>query len=196
MSQPVCFASSYGILRGKYHRQDSKLYRLCSIIFFGLFHKNLPAPIAAKEKDLSLVFVRQCQVLFQLYSANRIYRHTQFSEKDLYMVIRSSKLKKNSGIEIQIPFWLTRLNERRFNILTIFRQSFLTSVFLGSFELPNFIVMSYPSTEIICGSCGTTILRIINLRPIRDILRSYDGKCKTCGNNLNPADFTIEIEKI
>jgi hypothetical protein len=196
MSQPVCFASSYGILRGKYHRQDSKLYRLYSIIFFGLFHKNLPAPIAAKEKDLSLVFVRQCQVLFQFYSANRIYRHTQFSEKDLYMVIRSSKLKKNSGIEIQIPFWLTRLNERRFNILTIFRQSFLTSVFLGSFELPNFIVMSYPSTEIICGSCGTTILRIINLRPIRDILRSYDGKCKTCGNNLNPADFTIEIEKI
>ena len=112
------------------------------------------------------------------------------------MVIRSSRKKKNSGIEIQIPFWLTRLNERRFNILTIFRQSFLTSVFLGSFELPNFIVMSYPSTEIICGSCGATILRIINLRPIRDILRIYDGKCKTCGNNLNPADFTIEIEKI
>jgi DNA-directed RNA polymerase subunit RPC12/RpoP len=69
-------------------------------------------------------------------------------------------------------------------------------VFLGSFELQSFIVMSYPSTEIICGKCGTTISRIINLRPIRDILRGYDGKCKTCGNNLNPADFTIEIEKI
>ena len=97
------------------------------------------------------------------------------------MVIKVSKKKKE---------------RYRINILTIFRQSFLTSVFLGSFELQNLIVMSYPSTEIICGKCGTTISRIINLRPIRDILRSYDGKCKTCGNNLNPADFTIEIEKI
>jgi hypothetical protein len=69
-------------------------YCLYLIIFFGLFHKNLSASITAKEKNLSLIFVRQCQVLFQLYTANRIYRHTQFSEKDLYMVIKVSKRKK------------------------------------------------------------------------------------------------------
>jgi hypothetical protein len=56
--------------------------------------------------------------------------------------------------------------------------------------------MSYPSTELICGKCGTTISKVINLRPIRDILRTHDGKCKMCGNNLNAADFTIEIEKL
>jgi hypothetical protein len=69
-------------------------YCLYSIIFFGLFHKNLSASITAKEKNLSLIFVRQCQVLFQLYTANWICRHTQFSEKDLYMVIKVSKRKK------------------------------------------------------------------------------------------------------
>ncbi|HET6730106.1 MAG TPA: hypothetical protein VFH04_00755 [Nitrososphaeraceae archaeon] len=51
-------------------------------------------------------------------------------------------------------------------------------------------------TEVVCGICGATISKIINLRPIRDILRTYDGKCKTCGRTLNPSDFTIEIERL
>jgi hypothetical protein len=57
-------------------------------------------------------------------------------------------------------------------------------------------VMSYPTTEIICGKCGTTLSKVINLRPVRDIIRTHDGKCKVCGNSLNSADFTIEVEKI
>ncbi|MDQ3840388.1 MAG: hypothetical protein M3297_14105 [Thermoproteota archaeon] len=57
-------------------------------------------------------------------------------------------------------------------------------------------IMSYPTTEIICGNCGTTLSKVINLRPVRDIIRTHDGKCKVCGNSLNSADFTIEVEKI
>jgi hypothetical protein len=57
-------------------------------------------------------------------------------------------------------------------------------------------VMSYPFTEVICGKCGTTLSKVINLRPVRDILRTHDSKCKVCGNSLNPSDFTIEVEKL
>jgi hypothetical protein len=57
-------------------------------------------------------------------------------------------------------------------------------------------VMSYPSTEVICGKCGTTLSKVINLRPVRDILRTHDSKCKVCGNSLNSSDFTIEVEKL
>jgi hypothetical protein len=63
-------------------------------------------------------------------------------------------------------------------------------------KAPVIIVMSYPLTEVVCGFCGSTISKVINLRPIRDILRTHDGKCKTCGNTLNPSDFTIEIERL
>jgi hypothetical protein len=55
--------------------------------------------------------------------------------------------------------------------------------------------MSYPSTEIVCGKCGATISKVINLKPIRDILRTTNGRCKICGNCLNPTDFSIEVEK-
>jgi ribosomal protein S27AE len=58
------------------------------------------------------------------------------------------------------------------------------------------IVMSYPSTEVICGKCGTTLSKVINLRPVRDILRTHDSRCKACGNGLNSADFMIEVEKL
>ena len=67
------------------------------------------------------------------------------------------------------------------------------------FETPwalNSSVMSYPSTEVICGKCGTTISKIINLRPIRDIIRTHGWRCKTCGNALSPSDFTIDIERL
>lgn len=66
------------------------------------------------------------------------------------------------------------------------------------FELPrlNSIAMSYPSTEVICGKCGAIISKIINLRPIRDILRTHGWRCKTCGNTLNPSDFKIDIERL
>ena len=79
--------------------------------------------------------------------------------------------------------------------LVSFSQCFLTFSFL---RLPgkNSMAMSYPSTEVVCGKCGAIISKIINLRPIRDVLRTQGFRCKTCGNALNPSDFTIDIERL
>ncbi len=55
--------------------------------------------------------------------------------------------------------------------------------------------MSYPSIEIVCGKCGSVINKIINLKSIKDILRPTSGRCKICGNVLNPSEFTIDLQK-
>jgi ribosomal protein S27E len=55
--------------------------------------------------------------------------------------------------------------------------------------------MSYPSIEIVCGKCGSVINKIISLKSIKDVLRPTNGRCKICGNALNPSEFTIELEK-
>ena len=55
--------------------------------------------------------------------------------------------------------------------------------------------MSYPSIEIICGKCGCVINKMINLKSIRDVLRTSSGRCSTCGIQLNATDFTVNMEK-
>ncbi len=55
--------------------------------------------------------------------------------------------------------------------------------------------MSYPSIEIVCGKCGTSINKMINLKSVKDILRPMSGKCKFCGTILNPASFNLQFEK-
>jgi hypothetical protein len=54
---------------------------------------------------------------------------------------------------------------------------------------------SYPSIEIVCGKCGCIINKIINLKSIKDVLRSSNGRCNTCGIQLNPTEFTVKTEK-
>ena len=55
--------------------------------------------------------------------------------------------------------------------------------------------MSYPVIEVYCNKCGDKIKRLITLKPLRDILRANRNRCKNCGAELNPVDFTIELEK-
>jgi hypothetical protein len=57
------------------------------------------------------------------------------------------------------------------------------------------IIMSYPSIEIVCGKCGSVMNKIISLKSIKDVLRPTNGRCKICGNALNPSEFTIDLEK-
>jgi transcription initiation factor TFIIIB Brf1 subunit/transcription initiation factor TFIIB len=57
------------------------------------------------------------------------------------------------------------------------------------------IMSSYPSIEIVCGKCGCIINKIINLKSIKDVLRSSNGRCNTCGIQLNPTEFTVKTEK-
>ena len=56
-------------------------------------------------------------------------------------------------------------------------------------------ILSYPSIEIVCGKCGSVINKIISLKSIKDVLRPTNGRCRICGNALNPSEFTIDLEK-
>jgi hypothetical protein len=56
-------------------------------------------------------------------------------------------------------------------------------------------LMSCPIIEIFCFQCGSKIKHMINVKPIKDILRNTMNRCSTCGIELNPTDFTIELEK-
>ncbi len=55
--------------------------------------------------------------------------------------------------------------------------------------------MSVPVIEVICDKCGNKIKRMITIKPIKDILRLTKNRCNSCGIELNPVDFTIELEK-
>ena len=55
--------------------------------------------------------------------------------------------------------------------------------------------MSFPNIDLICGKCGITTHKTMNIKPIRDMLRSSNGRCKDCGTILNHNDFSIAIIK-
>lgn len=55
--------------------------------------------------------------------------------------------------------------------------------------------MSCPIIEIYCYKCNSKIKHMINVKPIRDVLRNTMNRCSNCGIQLNPADFIIELEK-
>jgi uncharacterized Zn finger protein len=56
-------------------------------------------------------------------------------------------------------------------------------------------LMTCPIIEIFCYQCGSKIKHMINVKPIKDILRNTMNRCSACGIELNPTDFTIELEK-
>ena len=45
-----------------------------------------------------------------------------------------------------------------------------------------------------CGNCGNKIYDMKVLKPIKDVVRSYDCKCPVCGQNLS-TEFAIEIDR-
>lgn len=44
-----------------------------------------------------------------------------------------------------------------------------------------------------CGKCGCKMYDMKVLKPVRDIIRSYNNKCPSCGQSLS-ADFAIEVD--
>jgi DNA-directed RNA polymerase subunit RPC12/RpoP len=56
--------------------------------------------------------------------------------------------------------------------------------------------MSCPIIEVFCDKCGSKIKHMIILKPLKDILRPSKYKCSSCGQTLNPLDFSIELEKL
>jgi len=56
--------------------------------------------------------------------------------------------------------------------------------------------MSCPIIEVYCDKCGSKIKHMIILKSLKDILRPTKYKCSSCGQTLNPMDFSIELEKL
>ncbi len=55
--------------------------------------------------------------------------------------------------------------------------------------------MSCPIIEVYCYKCGNKIKHMTTIKPIKDILRIIRNRCNSCGIELSPLDFTIELEK-
>jgi RNase P subunit RPR2 len=48
--------------------------------------------------------------------------------------------------------------------------------------------------RIICSGCKSPLYSGFDLKSSRDILKLTGGICKSCGTNLSPYDFNIDIE--
>jgi hypothetical protein len=72
-------------------------------------------------------------------------------------------------------------------------KKLLQEIYYSTIEL--ILVMSYPCLEVVCGNCGSTINRMINLKSIRDSIRPSSGRCNKCGISLNPSDFSLNTVK-
>ncbi len=51
--------------------------------------------------------------------------------------------------------------------------------------------------EIICSVCGACLYSGLELKPIREVLVSKNGRlvCRHCGAELSTIDFTIDVTK-
>jgi hypothetical protein len=47
--------------------------------------------------------------------------------------------------------------------------------------------------KIVCSDCKAHLYSGFDLKSSRDILKSTGGICKSCGTNLSPYDFTIDV---
>ena len=81
---------------------------------------------------------------------------------------------------------------KNINVVNIVKK-LLQEIYYSTIEVIR--VMSYPCLEVVCGNCGTTINRMINLKSIRDSIRPSSGRCNKCGISLNPTDFSLNTVK-
>ena len=55
--------------------------------------------------------------------------------------------------------------------------------------------MSLPSVDVVCNKCGSVIHRMIMIKSVKDVLRPSNGRCSTCGAELNPKDFIVSVQR-
>ena len=51
------------------------------------------------------------------------------------------------------------------------------------------------TVDINCAKCGEKICTLRMLKPIKDILKTYNNKCPHCEQRLSITDFTMNTEK-
>jgi len=50
--------------------------------------------------------------------------------------------------------------------------------------------------EIVCGGCGQVLYSGFDLKSPKDVMRSNENKCRSCGKSLSVSDFSIEVAKV
>ncbi len=48
------------------------------------------------------------------------------------------------------------------------------------------------SVDITCGKCGKKITTLKMIKPIKDVMAAYDGKCPFCNHILSTSEFSID----
>jgi len=51
------------------------------------------------------------------------------------------------------------------------------------------------SVEVTCGKCGDKIANMKMLKPLRDVMNPYNGKCPSCGHPLSTSEFTLDVQE-
>jgi len=51
------------------------------------------------------------------------------------------------------------------------------------------------TVDINCAKCGEKICTLRMLKPIKDVLKTYNNKCPHCKQRLSTTDFTMKTEK-
>jgi len=51
------------------------------------------------------------------------------------------------------------------------------------------------SVDVTCGKCGAKIANMRMLKSVKDIMRSYNSKCPSCGQTLSSSEFTVDVTK-
>ncbi|MGH9909165.1 MAG: hypothetical protein ACRD32_00845 [Nitrososphaerales archaeon] len=52
------------------------------------------------------------------------------------------------------------------------------------------------SVEVVCGKCGANIYTMRILKPVKDVLRTSNNKCPSCGQTLSTTDFGVSVSKV
>ena len=51
------------------------------------------------------------------------------------------------------------------------------------------------SVEVTCGKCGEKITNMKMLKSLKDVMKSYDGKCPSCGQKLSISEFSLDVQE-
>jgi DNA-directed RNA polymerase subunit RPC12/RpoP len=53
----------------------------------------------------------------------------------------------------------------------------------------------FMSVEITCGKCGEKITNMKMLKSLKDVLKSSNGKCPSCGQKLSTSEFSLDVQE-
>ncbi len=53
----------------------------------------------------------------------------------------------------------------------------------------------FMSVEITCGKCGEKITNMKMLEFLKDVLKSSNGNCPSCGQKLSTSEFSLDVQE-